>query len=112
TLIDDRIVTQNKILLHYQSLIQSSRNDIFKQRLRFKKKGNNSFPKWVDVRIGDLLKVGNGKDYKHLQSGGIPVFGTGGFMTSVDDYLYDGETVCIGRKGTIDKPMYYNGKIW
>ena len=33
-------------------------------------------------------------------------------MTYVDSCLYDGETVCIGRKGTIDKPMYYNGKIW
>ena len=33
-------------------------------------------------------------------------------MTKVNEFLYDGETVCIGRKGTIDKPMYYNGKIW
>ena len=30
----------------------------------------------------------------------------------MDAFLYEGETVCIGRKGTIDKPMYYNGKIW
>jgi type I restriction enzyme S subunit len=33
-------------------------------------------------------------------------------MTKVDGFLYEGETVCIGRKGTIDKPMYFNGKIW
>ena len=33
-------------------------------------------------------------------------------MCSVDDYLYDGETVCIGRKGTIDKPQFHSGKIW
>ena len=33
-------------------------------------------------------------------------------MTYVDDFLYDGETVCIGRKGTIDNPRYFNGKIW
>jgi type I restriction enzyme S subunit len=53
-----------------------------------------------------------GFDYKHLGSGNIPVYGTGGLMTSVDKFLYDGETVCIGRKGTIDKPMFHNGKLW
>ena len=33
-------------------------------------------------------------------------------MTSVTDYLYDGETTFIGRKGTINKPYYYKGKFW
>lgn len=67
---------------------------------------------WRKVKLGDCLTIGNGQDYKHLQSGDIPVFGTGGVMTFVDTFLYDGETVCIGRKGTINKPMYYDGKIW
>jgi len=58
------------------------------------------------------MKIGSGKDYKHLSEGDIPVFGTGGFMTSVNDYLMDGESVCIGRKGTINKPFYYSGKFW
>ena len=33
-------------------------------------------------------------------------------MTYVDEFLYDGESVCIGRKGTIDKPVLLNGKFW
>ena len=33
-------------------------------------------------------------------------------MTSVDKCLYDGETTFIGRKGSINKPFYYNGKFW
>ena len=33
-------------------------------------------------------------------------------MTSVDECLYDGETTFIGRKGSINKPFYYNGKFW
>ena len=33
-------------------------------------------------------------------------------MLSVKDYLYDGESVCIGRKGTIDKPMFLTGRFW
>ena len=67
---------------------------------------------WKKVKLGNCLTIGNGCDYKHLKEGDIPVFGTGGIMTHVDDYLYDGETVCIGRKGTINHPMYHNGKIW
>jgi type I restriction enzyme S subunit len=67
---------------------------------------------WERSKIGDNLTIGSGKDYKHLEIGDIPVFGTGGLMTYVNKFLYDGETVCIGRKGTIDKPMFYNGKIW
>ena len=47
-----------------------------------------------------------------MNNGGIPVFGTGGYMTSVDECLYDGETTFIGRKGSINKPFYYNGKFW
>ena len=67
---------------------------------------------WVTYKIKDVLSIGNGRDYKHLNNGGIPVFGTGGYMTSVDEYLYDGETTFIGRKGSINKPFYYNGKFW
>jgi type I restriction enzyme S subunit len=33
-------------------------------------------------------------------------------MTSVNEHLFEGETVCIGRKGTINKPFYYHGKLW
>ncbi len=84
-----------------------------------KKKGNVPnlrFPQfegeWKLSKISNILTIGNGRDYKHLKSGEIPVFGTGGYMTSVNEYLIDGETVCIGRKGTINKPFYYSGKLW
>lgn len=67
---------------------------------------------WEKCKISDILSIGNGRDYKHLEKGYIPVFGTGGYMTSVNSYLYDGETAFIGRKGTINKPYYYKGKFW
>lgn len=67
---------------------------------------------WNNRKIKEILSIGSGKDYKYLDLGDVPVFGTGGLMTMVNSYLHDGETVCIGRKGTIDKPMYFNGKIW
>lgn len=67
---------------------------------------------WDTYIIADILCIGNGRDYKHLSKGNIPVFGTGGYMTSVNECLYEGETTFIGRKGTINKPFYYNGKFW
>ena len=67
---------------------------------------------WITYKIKDVLSIGNGRDYKHLSNGEIPVFGTGGYMTSVDECLYNGETTFIGRKGSINKPFYYNGKFW
>lgn len=67
---------------------------------------------WFPDKINHLCKIGNGRDYKHLNTGDIPVYGSGGYMTSVNDYLHNGESVCIGRKGTIDKPMFLSGKFW
>lgn len=67
---------------------------------------------WESTKIGNVLSIGSGRDYKHLRDGNIPVYGTGGYMLSVDSYLYDGESVCIGRKGTINKPIFLKGKFW
>jgi type I restriction-modification system specificity subunit len=67
---------------------------------------------WKEYKLKSLCEIGNGKDYKHLGRGNIPVYGSGGYMTSVNDFLYDGESVCIGRKGTIDKPIFLIGKFW
>ena len=78
--------------------------------LRFREFQNDA--RWIPNKIDHLCKIGNGRDYKHLSAGNIPVYGSGGYMTSVDKFLYDGESVCIGRKGTIDKPIFLTGKFW
>lgn len=78
--------------------------------LRFREFLNDA--RWIPNKIDHVCKIGNGRDYKHLSAGNIPVYGSGGYMTSVDKFLYDGESVCIGRKGTIDKPIFLTGKFW
>lgn len=67
---------------------------------------------WDVKPFQKLFTIGSGRDYKHLSGGSIPVYGSGGYMLSVDDFLYDGESVCIGRKGTINNPMFLTGKFW
>lgn len=79
-------------------------------KLRFPEFMNED--EWKNKRIEQLLTIGNGCDYKHLSKGDIPVYGSGGYMCSVDDFLYDGDSVCIGRKGTIDQPIFLRGKFW
>lgn len=67
---------------------------------------------WEVKRLGEIITVNSGRDYKHLQSGDIPVYGTGGYMLSVNDKLSDIDAIGIGRKGTIDKPQYLKAPFW
>ncbi len=101
SLLDERITTQNKIIEDLK-LLKSAIVD----------KLTTPQKEWKSTKIGNVLSIGSGRDYKHLEDGNIPVYGTGGYMLSVDSYLYDGESVCIGRKGTINKPIFLKGKFW
>ena len=68
---------------------------------------------WEQRKLGELVDVCNGRDYKHLSEGTIPVYGTGGYMLSVIDALsYDRDAIGIGRKGTIDKPYILKAPFW
>lgn len=68
---------------------------------------------WEQKELGKLVDVCNGKDYKHLDKGDIPVYGTGGYMTSVSEALsYSEDAIGIGRKGTIDKPYILRAPFW
>lgn len=69
---------------------------------------------WEVIPFKRAMTINNGSDYKHIQVdvSGYPVIGSGGEFARASQYVYDGEVVLLGRKGTIDKPMYYNGKFW
>ncbi len=68
---------------------------------------------WVLKKFKHFLRINNGLDYKDVQSEeGYPVIGSGGQFAYAQSYLYDGEALLLGRKGTIDNPMFINGKFW
>ena len=68
---------------------------------------------WEQRKLRELITVWSGKDYKHLSEGTIPVYGTGGYMLSVNEALsYDKDAIGIGRKGTIDKPYILKAPFW
>ena len=63
-------------------------------------------------KLGQLLSIRNGKDYKILKPGKIPVFGSGGIMTYVDGFLYDKESILLPRKGTLNNIIYVDYPFW
>lgn len=68
---------------------------------------------WVAKRLKFCLSIQNGRDYKDVQATeGYPVYGSGGRFTFANQYLHDGEAVLLGRKGTIDRPLYVNEAFW
>lgn len=67
---------------------------------------------WKECTLSNIITVNSGKDYKHLEKGTIPVYGTGGYMLSVNTSLSEHDAIGIGRKGTIDKPQYLKAPFW
>lgn len=68
---------------------------------------------WPIASFKRLVEFQNGADHKAVEVDyGYPVYGSGGVFAQASDYLYDGESVLLGRKGTIDKPLHVNGKFW
>ena len=68
---------------------------------------------WEQRKLGTAINVKSGKDYKHLDEGDVPVYGTGGYMLSVSEALENiRDAIGIGRKGTIDKPFVLKAPFW
>ena len=67
---------------------------------------------WIQDKLHELTVINSGKDYKNLSEGHIPVYGTGGYMLSVNKSLSDIDAVGLGRKGTIDNPIYLKAPFW
>ena len=67
---------------------------------------------WKVGTLEDLITIKYGKDHKKLEDGTFPVYGSGGLMRFVNSWLYNGESVLIPRKGTLDNIMYVCEKFW
>lgn len=111
----------NLITLHQRKLnhLKDKKKGLLQKM--FPKKGELvpelRFPEFTDTweqrKLGEVVDVRSGRDYKHLSEGCVPVYGTGGYMLSVNEALsYDKDAIGIGRKGTIDKPYVLKAPFW
>ncbi len=69
---------------------------------------------WETCRLKNYAKIMNGQDYKEVfcEDGEFPVMGSGGEFSRANTYLYNKESVLLGRKGTINKPIYVEYPFW
>lgn len=64
------------------------------------------------LQVQEIVNIKPGRDYKHLQSGNIPVYGSGGIMTYVNEFSYNRPTVLLPRKGSISNIFYVDKPFW
>ena len=67
---------------------------------------------WHAGTLSELVEVRYGKDHKSLKDGDIPVYGSGGLMRYAERSLFEGESVLIPRKGTLNNVMYVSHAFW
>ncbi len=71
-------------------------------------------PTYPTYKLGDVAEIINGKNQKEVVSpqGKYPIYGSGGIIGWATDYLCKENSTIIGRKGTIDSPIFVNRKFW
>ena len=70
---------------------------------------------WEEKTIEYFAKIVHGKNQKEVldSNGSYPIYGSGGnIMGYANAYLCDAGTTILGRKGTIDNPLFINEKFW
>lgn len=69
---------------------------------------------WSRRTLRNLATINYGKSPKAILAvdGPYPVVGTGGAERYGDGFLYDGESIILGRKGTIDRVHFVTGRFW
>ena len=112
--LDDLLASYKDNLANYQSLKTTMLAKMFP-------KAGQTVPEirlegfkgeWERKSLSEVCTINSGRDYKHLKNGVIPVYGTGGYMLSVNEKLSDEDAIGIGRKGTIDKPYLLSAPFW
>ena len=69
---------------------------------------------WEVKKWNDVLTITNGKNQKAVENpnGVFPIYGSGGIMGYADKYLCPKNTIVIGRKGNINKPIFVKEPFW
>lgn len=69
---------------------------------------------WSYKKLGDLCDIISGRNQKDVESvdGAYPIYGSGGIMGHATAFLCEAGTTIVGRKGTINKPLYVSERFW
>jgi type I restriction enzyme, S subunit len=108
---DEAIDLLEKLVASNRSRKQGLMQQLLTGKKRFKEFEGSE---WETVRLKDISIINYGKSPKNIfcDDGKFPVYGTGGITGYTSTHIYNGESVIIGRKGTIDKVRYVTGRFW
>ena len=69
---------------------------------------------WAWCHFGDIATVINGKNQSKVENpnGKYPIYGSGGIMGRADYYICPKNCTIIGRKGSINNPIFVEEKFW
>ncbi len=111
------LTTQDKVIeLKEKRLAEKQRQKkyLMQQLLTGKKRLPGFSKEWKSVRLRNTLNVCHGQNQRNVEqeNGVYPILGTGGEIGRTNDFLYDKPCILIGRKGSINKPMYMETPFW
>ena len=69
---------------------------------------------WEIYYWKDILNIKNGKNQKQVEdiNGKYPIYGSGGIIGRSNAYICNENSIIIGRKGNINKPILVKEKFW
>ena len=105
------LTAQQQLKVYRQSLLKWA----FEGKLTNKKVKEGELPKgWKIEKLGVACEIKNGKNQKFVvnPNGKFPIYGSAGKMGYADSYICEAGSTIVGRKGTINKPLYVNEKFW
>jgi type I restriction enzyme, S subunit len=75
---------------------------------------NNLTKNWQRKTLGEVCEIKSGKNQSKVinPNGKYPIYGSSGIFGYADEYICDENTTIIGRKGTINSPIYVTTKFW
>ena len=107
---DELISTLEKLIAKKRAIKQGTMQGL----LTGKRRLPGFREEWVEKKLGECLTVGHGQSQKEIETlnGKYPILATSGEIGRTNYFLYDRDSVLIGRKGTIDKPQYIETPFW
>nr|WP_330221862.1 restriction endonuclease subunit S [Bacteroides fragilis] len=69
---------------------------------------------WTVCKIKQITNITNGKSQKNVETpnGIYPIYGSGGVIGRANQYLCIAGSTIIGRKGTINNPIFVEEHFW
>lgn len=66
------------------------------------------------AKFADVLTIVNGRNQRQVENpkGKYPIFGSGGIMGYANNYICEADTVVLGRKGSINNPIFVETPFW